>query len=413
MLVGRSILAILVGIHWILPFTPANQHEETRIIVASLILGAAFLSLWVWSYRRPARAFATSTGLLGLVIAVSSITEASPLAEGAVVKALFLSGLCLAAALAWFGRQGKSKRRIGFGAMSLVAVAAVLTGSRPVGGQGPVEEGVEQVRWTLLYAEDFSTPLDQSGASWVRENYSRPFDTITYDAGLWYQNVLGPDWHTAFSSFATYRKEFPVGQDGWLTASLSARDRNRDGVIEAPPSIRTLPQSVQCVPFPTNPTLGWPACEMGTYVAVLDVPDYTGGAIFRSTEALPQQYRIEYNLKTIDFGGKRRGSIYSDGRINGYSPGGCKTLHPWASGSRTSGWTGDASLPPCEWQSVREGPRAYNGFHFLAIVDVRRSGASEQSLLALPPEGSDGCVFPASRPCWQRDGWSNLRFSRW
>ena len=143
MLVGRSILAILVGIHWILPFTPANQHEETRIIVASLILGAAFLSLWVWSYRRPARAFATSTGLLGLVIAVSSITEASPLAEGAVVKALFLSGLCLAAALAWFGRQGKSKRRIGFGAMSLVALAAILTGSRSVSGQGPVEGDVE------------------------------------------------------------------------------------------------------------------------------------------------------------------------------------------------------------------------------------------------------------------------------
>ena len=104
MLVGRVILAILVGIHWFLPFTPVNQREEARIIVASLVLGAAFLALWVWSHRRPARAFATATGLLGLVIAVSAITQASPLLEGVVVKTLFLSGLC------WAAATGRSRR---------------------------------------------------------------------------------------------------------------------------------------------------------------------------------------------------------------------------------------------------------------------------------------------------------------
>ena len=62
------------------------------------------------------------------------------------------------------------------------------------------------------------------------------------DPGLWYQNDYGPDWNTAFNSFATYRKEFAVGQNGWLTASLSARDWNKDGVIEAPPSITTQTQ---------------------------------------------------------------------------------------------------------------------------------------------------------------------------
>ena len=257
---------------------------------------------------------------------------------------------------------------------AFIIAATILIVFRSVEGQGPVEGNLEQVRWTLLYAEDFSTPPDQSDASWVWENYSRPFDTIMDDAGLWYQNVYGPYWHTAFSSFATYRKEFPVGQDGWLTASLSARDWNRDGVIEAPPSIRTQPQSIHCLPLPLNlleePTFDGTTCEIGGYVAVLDVPDYTGGATFRSTNALPHQYRIEYKLKTIDFGGKRGGTIYYDGRVNGYSADECKTLHPWASGSRTSDWTGDASLPPCEWQSVREGSRAYNGFHFLAIVDV-------------------------------------------
>ena len=208
-----------------------------------------------------------------------------------------------------------------------------------------------QANWTLRYAEDFSTPLNGAVAPWVRDDYSNPFDTIMDDPGLWYRNDYGPDWSTAFNSFATYRKEFPVGQDGWLTASLSARDWDKDGVIEAPPSISTQAQG-------------------DGHVAVLDIPDHTGGAIFRPTNKLPSQYRIEYKLKTLDFGGKRYGSIEYGGRVNGYSTEGCKTQHPWGEGSNSRGWTGDASVPYCEWQDVREGTYGYNGFHFLAIVDV-------------------------------------------
>ena len=205
--------------------------------------------------------------------------------------------------------------------------------------------------WTLLYAEDFSTPLSGATAPWIREDYSNPFDTIMDDHGLWHVNDYGPVWNSAFNSFATYRKEFTVGEDGWLTVSLSARDWNKDGLIEAPPSISTH-------------------FEGGEYVAVLDVPDHTGGAIFRSTNKLPSQYRVEYKLKTIDFGGKRNGTLDYDSRHNGYGNVGCKTQHPWGEGSSSQGWTGDASVPYCEWQDVRKGPLGYNGFHFLSIVDV-------------------------------------------
>ena len=90
---GRAVLFTLVGIHWILPFTPANQHDETRIIVASIVLGAAFLVLGLRSYRKPASSFAVATGLLVLVVAVSAATGASPLREGAVVKVLFVGVL--------------------------------------------------------------------------------------------------------------------------------------------------------------------------------------------------------------------------------------------------------------------------------------------------------------------------------
>ena len=74
---------------------------------------------------------------------------------------------------------------------------------------------ITQADWTLVYAEDFSTPLNEAVTPWVWDGYSDPFDTIMDDPGLWYQNDYGPDWNTAFTSVATYRKEFPVGQDGW------------------------------------------------------------------------------------------------------------------------------------------------------------------------------------------------------
>lgn len=205
--------------------------------------------------------------------------------------------------------------------------------------------------WALVYEEDFSTPTNAELTSWLPDETFAPFDTILDDRGVWYQNDYGPAWQTAFDSFDTYRREFTVGQDGWLTVSLSARDWNRDGTIESPPSFRTAP-------------LG------DDHVAVLDVPDHTGGVIIRSTDPLPPYYRVQYSLRTLDFGGQRAGSIEYDGRLNGYARDGCKTQHPWGEGSRTPGWGGDASAPLCDWQSVREGPYAYNGFHFLAIVDV-------------------------------------------
>ena len=236
------------------------------------------------------------------------------------------------------------------GAVALTTLAPGITVATQAGSQAPAGDVTTQVEWTLLYAEDFSTALAGAIAPWVWDGHSEPFDTIMDDSGLWYQNDYGPDWHTAFNSFATYRKEFPVGRGGWLTASLSVRDWDKNGVIEAPPSISTQAQG-------------------GGYVAVLDVPDHTGAAIFRSTKPLPSQYRIEYKLKTIDFGGKRNGSIEYDGRVNGYSTEGCKTQHPWGEGSNSRGWTGDASVPYCEWQDVREGPYGYNGFKFLSIVD--------------------------------------------
>ncbi len=241
--------------------------------------------------------------------------------------------------------QGTGRSRLTLALFLSIVVAA------PASQVPAVERGTHRdATWTLVYAEDFSTPLNDAVAPWIWDGYAEPFDTVVDDTGLWYRNDYGPAWTTALNSFATYRKEFPAGQDGWLTVSLSGRDWNRDGVIEAPPSITTETQH-------------------GVPVAVLNVPDHTGGAIVRSTRALPPHYRIEYTLRTLDFGGKRNGSLEYDGRVNGYGVDGCRTQHPWGEGSNTPGWSGNASAPYCEWQDVRAGPYGYNGFHFLAIVD--------------------------------------------
>ena len=93
MVIGRIVLFLLVGIHWILPFTPVNPHDELRIVVASLVLGASFLVLALRSFTQPIGSFALGGALLTVVIMVSALTGASPVGEGAVVKVLMLSGL--------------------------------------------------------------------------------------------------------------------------------------------------------------------------------------------------------------------------------------------------------------------------------------------------------------------------------
>ena len=93
MSIGRVVLLLLVGIHWILPFTPANPHEEMRIVIASLVLGAAFLTLALQSYSHATRSFVLTGALLTVVITVGALTGASHVVEGAGVKVLFLSGL--------------------------------------------------------------------------------------------------------------------------------------------------------------------------------------------------------------------------------------------------------------------------------------------------------------------------------
>ena len=77
-----------------------------------------------------------------------------------------------------------------------------------------------QANWTLLYAEDFSTPLNGAVAPWVWDGYSDPFDTVMDDSGLWYQNDYGPDWNTRLQLFRHLSQGVP-GRSGRLADRLA------------------------------------------------------------------------------------------------------------------------------------------------------------------------------------------------
>jgi hypothetical protein len=232
----------------------------------------------------------------------------------------------------------------------LATVAASLIGPTAHAAQSPAPQAAG---WKLLHSENFNQPFSTDSSPWKRYDYNTPVDTIMDDGGDWWKNDYGPAYQNALNSFATYRKTVKFGKGGWLTAALSARDWKKAGTPQSPPTISTekLPGQESALK--------------------LNSPDSYDGAMITTSSALPSEYRLEYHLKTLDFGGKRNGTINYDGKVNGYkpTPGECKTQFPYAEGIGSKGWNSQITTNPCDWQSVVDGPFGYNAFHLMGIVD--------------------------------------------
>src|SRR5699024_1205439 len=220
---------------------------------------------------------------------------------------------------------------------------------------------------------------------WVRDDYSEDspwtVDGELDDNGKFFHIKGGNDFIDHLDSFWLMRKSETFGEDNWLTAELATRDYDKNG------------QPQNAVSF-SNVTL-----ENGEKAAKLDESNFDGGGLIRSSEPLPQEYRIEYKLKTIDFGGMRNGSFDYDGKINVYEKGEGKTNFPWKAscefsdpsnpsnpnyddfyadngfekgeGKTNFPWkaSGDFSGPSNPSNPNFDDVTAENGFYFLSIVD--------------------------------------------
>lgn len=240
------------------------------------------------------------------------------------------------------------KRMSSFG---VILVVAACLAAPPMAMASPPRSGVpDQDGWELLRSEKFSKPLsakDDTGWFANKDEAGTDYDVDAYDNdGEFFKTFGGQEFEQGLAGMALYRRSYSFGEDGWLTAELAARDTDNDGRPNKLPSFGRA----------TVPGAG----PVGRF----EVPSHNSGVVLRSTEALPEKYRIEVTLKTLDFGGKRDGSWHYDGKINGYEPSECSTNFPWSGSPK---W--DYSRPECEWADVTKDA---NGYYFLSIMDFDR-----------------------------------------
>jgi hypothetical protein len=112
--------------------------------------------------------------------------------------------------------------------------------------------------------------------------------------------------------FDLLRKRVTFGKGGWLTAELADMGSAKTGKVSGGPTIQSVRRP-----------------DEAGYGARINEPTNGSGAIIRSTRPLPAEYRIEYTLKTVAFGGQRNGSYSYDGKVNGYPATGYTTNFPW------------------------------------------------------------------------------------
>jgi hypothetical protein len=211
---------------------------------------------------------------------------------------------------------------------------------------GPEATAPDPGQWQLLHAEEFNRPLGIESKPWVHDTLGpeSPWATEYFgEDGEYYHDFAGPPFEADINSFWLDRKRVQFGQEGWLTAELAQENYAKNDEPVESPSL-------------TETTL--PDHEHGV---VLSEPNNTSGLTIRSTEPLPPQYRIQYKLDTINFGGERDGSLEYEGKLNGYRQDQCNTSFPWNGGGNYSG-----PANPCNPNFANS--TEMNGYYFMYIT---------------------------------------------
>ncbi|MBF4459396.1 hypothetical protein [Pseudoclavibacter sp. VKM Ac-2867] len=235
--------------------------------------------------------------------------------------------------------------RWAIGPLATLIAGTTLFAVPPGAAHTSEEQGSNLEGWELVAEEDFSDDFSTEGAGWVLDENgvddTWTIDDLDDDGQAW-QTISDPYFSEALETFQVYRKQVQLGADGWLTAELASVDADLDGVPDSEPSFSTGPAG------------------SGEQGLILEEPQWNSGAVIRPTEELPEEYRIEVTLRSLDFGGKSGGSFLDGDKYNGYDANrDCMTGYPWT----FKGALADKTR--CEYGNVIN----ENGFYYLAILD--------------------------------------------
>lgn len=206
-----------------------------------------------------------------------------------------------------------------------------------------------QKQWKLKYQEKFNQELPTEESDWVVDHHgeSSPWNVDHLDDdGEFFKIQGGEDFLKSLNSFDLLRKQMEFGKDGWLTAEYAVRDYDKDGIPD------------------TEATLENVKLKDGGHASKLTT-SFDSGLIIRSTEVLPTEYRVEYVLRGIDFGGQRNNSFNYDGKFNGYDLDERKSNFPWKR-------NGDFSGEPDHSNENFGDVTSENGYYFLSIMDYAK-----------------------------------------
>ena len=157
----------------------------------------------------------------------------------------------------------------------------------------------DNIHWNLVYSETFDSLIVEP-KKWTEDTYgdtSKWHVDIFDEDGDFFTEVYGSSFKDDLNKFRSFRKSFTYGKDGWLTFELYGRDEDKD----------------------SNPESGGKFMNENGKAKII-CQRHTDAAIIRTSDELPEIYRLQVTVSNINFGGDQDddGNWFENGKFNGY-----------------------------------------------------------------------------------------------
>ncbi len=253
------------------------------------------------------------------------------------------------------------KKSLALFSIIFVLVAILSSAAFALGTNDYTEsEGAQQeIQWVLRHEENFNS-MPVAPLEWTVDDYTVQDDEFYGENGyaikhMW--DLVGGDagvetFQTELNSFTSFRKSYTFGESNWLT--IEAYGRGENGAIA--------------------PESGGRVDSLGGSGAMLVCDKHTDAVIIRSTNALPDTYKLQATISGINVGGKNYDTNFwedphwdeeawiIDDKMNGYD-----NRTGQATSIKAGPWrpSGDTLTPEDPFAPAYD----QNGGYFLSIVD--------------------------------------------